>query len=668
MKKGFLLWAALLSAFIGFAQIADPVEWSGESRALGNDRYEIVLTAQVEPGWHIYDQGPYPDGPNATAFTYSVGSGKLIGQTTPARKSVVKDDPVFGMPIGTYAGEISFVQRVEAPAGTTVTAIVEYMACNADNCLPPTDAEFTFTLGKAGTAALAATVPEEGAVSDTSGTVATVSADDGPLVAPGQGRSLWQLIIGAVLWGFAALLTPCVFPMVPMTVSFFLKGQGTKAAGRMRALFYGFSIVALYTVPIAVIILVTYVLGGDAVTADIFNWLATHWLPNVLFFLIFMIFAVSFFGAFDIVLPSRLVNKSDKHADRGGLVGTFFMALTLVLVSFSCTGPIVGTILVESTQGAIWTPIFTMLVFSVAFALPFTFFAFFPSLLKNLPKSGGWLGEVKVVLGFIELALGLKFLSVADQTYHWGILDREVYLALWIVIFTLLGFYFLGKLRFAHDTPAPYLKVKKLFMAIVTFAFVVYLIPGMFGAPLKALSGYLSPLQTLDFNLMQQRSGGAVPAAPQPAVKYADFLSMPNGMTGFFDYAEGMAYAQAEKKPVFLNFTGHGCVNCRQMEATVFTDPQVLALLQRYVIITLYVDDKMVLPENEWVTTSGGKVLKSIGRINAAFQVERFGINAQPYYVLLDDAGKELAQPKGFDTNTQAFIAFLEEGLKRFSE
>ena len=521
MKKGILLWAALLSAFIGFAQIADPVEWSGESRALGNDRYEIVLTAQVEPGWHIYDQGPYPDGPNATAFTYSVGSGKLIGQTTPARKSVVKDDPVFGMPIGTYAGEISFVQRVEAPAGTTVTAIVEYMACNADNCLPPTDAEFTFTLGKAGTAALAATVPEEGAVSDTSGTVATVSADDGPLVAPGQGRSLWQLIIGAVLWGFAALLTPCVFPMVPMTVSFFLKGQGTKAAGRMRALFYGFSIVALYTVPIAVIILITYILGGDAVTADIFNWLATHWLPNVLFFLIFMIFAVSFFGAFDIVLPSRLVNKSDKHADRGGLVGTFFMALTLVLVSFSCTGPIVGTILVESTQGAIWTPIFTMLVFSVAFALPFTFFAFFPSLLKNLPKSGGWLGEVKVVLGFIELALGLKFLSVADQTYHWGILDREVYLALWIVIFTLLGFYFLGKLRFAHDTPAPYLKVKKLFMAIVTFAFVVYLIPGMFGAPLKALSGYLPPLQTLDFNLMQQRSGGAVPAAHGPVLPYA---------------------------------------------------------------------------------------------------------------------------------------------------
>ncbi|MEG1935048.1 MAG: thioredoxin family protein, partial [Rikenellaceae bacterium] len=461
-----------------------------------------------------------------------------------------------------------------------------------------------------------------------------------------------------------------VFPMVPMTVSFFLKSSDTKAKGKILASFYGFSIIALYTIPIAVIIFVTYLIGGDAITADIFNWIATHWLPNVLFFVIFVIFAISFFGAFEIVLPSWLVNKSDSKADRGGLIGTFFMALTLVLVSFSCTGPIVGSILVQSTQGAIWQPIVTMLVFSTAFALPFTIFAFFPSMLKSLPKSGGWLNSVKVVLGFIELALGLKFLSVADQTYHWGLLDREVYIALWVVIFSLLGMYFLGKIKFAHDSDEPYLKVKKLFMAIITFAFVVYLIPGMFGAPLKALSGYLPPMYTHDFNLsaVQSSSSNAVEKNNMPTVKYGDVLHLPHSLPGFFDFAEAEAYAKEVGKPLFIDFTGHGCVNCREMEANVWADPQVQEILRNdYVIVALYVDDKLTLPESDWVTAKNGKVLKTLGKINAQFEVERFGVNAQPYYVLMDNNNNMLVPPRGYDLSISGFIDFLKSGVAAYN-
>ena len=438
------------------------------------------------------------------------------------------------------------------------------------------------------------------------------------------------------------------------------------------ASFYGLSIIALYTLPIAVIIFITWIVGGDAVTADIFNWLSTHWIPNVLFFLIFMFFAASFFGAFEIVLPSWLVNKSDSKADKGGFIGTFFMALTLVLVSFSCTGPIVGSILVQSTQGEVWQPIITMLVFSTAFALPFTLFAFFPSLLKNLPKSGGWLNSVKVVLGFVELALGMKFLSVADQTYHWGILDREVYLAFWIVIFTLLGLYFLGKIKFAHDSDTPYVKVKSLFLAIITFAFVVYLIPGMWGAPLKALSGYLPPMHTLDFNLYDQQTSGNSnnnSNSEKITAKYSDFLHLPHNLEGFFDYNEGMAYAKKVGKPVFIDFTGHGCVNCREMEANVWADPRVLDILRNdYVIIALYVDDKKELPESDWITTSSGKVLKTIGKINADFQAKRFNVNGQPYYVLLDNDGEMLAPTRGYNLDVNGYIQFLEDGLKKYKE
>ena len=460
-----------------------------------------------------------------------------------------------------------------------------------------------------------------------------------------KGKSLLGLILEAILWGLAMLLTPCVFPMVPMTVSFFVKGSENIAAGKFKALMYGLFIVLLYTVPISIIIGLTWLFGGSTVTADIFNWLATHWLPNIIFFLVFMTFAASFFGAFEIVLPSRLVNSSDKKSGRAGIGGVFFMALTLVLVSFSCTGPIVGTVLIKSTSGEFWAPMVTMLAFSIAFALPFTLLALFPSLLKSLPKSGGWLNSVKVVLGFIEVALGFKFLSVADQTYHWGILDREVYLAIWIVCFTLLGFYLLGKLRFKYDDEVKHIGITRLALAIATFSFVVYMIPGMFGAPLKALSGYLPPIETQDFVLSSWQE------------KWTD--SQAEQLETYESIEAGLSAARESGRKVFVDITGHGCVNCREMEARVWSDPQVQAKLQEFVIVALYTDDKQKLPENQWITTPDGKVLKDVGRVNSYIARTRFGVNAQPNYFILDSDGNILAGPRGYDLSVPGFISFL---------
>ncbi|MBO5195185.1 MAG: thioredoxin family protein, partial [Bacteroidales bacterium] len=473
----------------------------------------------------------------------------------------------------------------------------------------------------------------------------------------------WGLILSAILWGFAMLLTPCVFPMVPMTVSFFMKGSSSPAAGRFKASMYGLFIVLLYTVPISLIILITWLVGGDAVTADIFNWLATHWLPNIIFFIVFMIFAASFFGAFEITLPSSLVNRSDKGSDKGGLAGIFFMALTLVLVSFSCTGPIVGTVLIQSTQGEFWAPMVTMLAFSIAFALPFTLFAMFPSLLQKFKRGGGsWLNSVKVVLGFIEVALGLKFLSVADQTYHWGILDREIYLAIWIVVFTLLGFYLLGKIRFANDEKLEHISVTRLALAIGVFSFVVYMIPGMFGAPLKALSGYMPPISTQDF-VIGQGSAVSQDTSSRPDNTYG--LHLPHGLSGYFDLDEGLAEAKRTGKPVFVDVTGHGCVNCREMEARVWSDPQVLDILKEsYVIVALYTDDKQKLPEDRWVTTESGDVLKDLGRVNSYIARTRFGVNAQPNYILLSPDGEQLVPARGYDLSVPGFVAFLKSGLR----
>ena len=623
------------------------VKWSHSVVENGDGHYTLQFKAQVDEGWHIYDLGPY-EFITATSFKFEPSKGvSLDGDLRAVSKAIRHMDDIFGIEIGYYEKEAIFEQDVKVKGkGGEVKVVAEYMACNDSNCTPPTENEFAITLGKQA---------EVKAVKD----------------AAGEG-SLWSLIIEAILWGFAALLTPCVFPMVPMTVSFFMKNSGSATRGRINASLYGLFIVALYTLPIAILIIITRVLGGDAVTADIFNWLATHWVPNIIFFVVFMVFAASFFGAFEITLPSALVNKSDAQSDKGGLGGIFFMALTLVLVSFSCTGPIVGSVLIKSTSGEVWSPIVTMLAFSTAFALPFTLFAFFPSMLKKLPKSGGWLNSVKVVLGFVEVALGLKFLSVADQVYHWNLLDREVYLAIWIVVFSLLGLYLLGKIKFAHDSEVKHLSVGRLAMAIGVFSFVVYMIPGMWGAPLKALSGYLPPLSSQDFVVGKYAPAPTTTTNGEASLenaKYSDFLHLPHGLKGFFDMKEAEAYAAKVGKPIFIDFTGHGCVNCREMEARVWSDPAVQQILRdEYVIVALYTDDKMVLPESDWVTTDSGKTLKSLGKVNANYALTRFGVNAQPYYVLQGKNGEILGEPRGYDLSVEGFVNFLRKGVEEYKK
>ncbi len=725
LRHSLLTLTALLTAALAAAQ---SVTWKSSVEPLGGDAYRIVLEAAIPAGYHMYDMGPYEGGPTATTIVLTPGEGvQLDGPVEQLTKAHTYYDELFGMQIGTLSGKPRFAQKVHlATAKGTVAAQLEWMICNDSSCMPPDDTELTIEIaasaapaapakGEAAQSAPAATAPvkttpvkaettpaaataqtaesavQEPAQEAAPATVApageqteptaevTPAAEAAPVKDAAGSKGLWALIIEAILWGFAALLTPCVFPMVPMTVSYFLKGEGGAAMGRLRASLYGLFIVLLYTVPIAAIILITRIVGGDAVTADIFNWLATHWLPNIIFFLVFMVFAASFFGAFEITMPSWMVNKTDSKADTKGIGGIFFLALTLVLVSFSCTGPIVGSVLIKSTSGEFWTPIITMLAFSVAFALPFTLFALFPSVLKKLPKSGGWLNSVKVVIGFIEVALGMKFLSVADQTYHWGLLDREVYLAVWIVVFALLGFYLLGKIRFAHDSDLPYVGVGRLTLAIIVFSFVVYMIPGMWGAPLKALSGYLPPLTTQDFVLGQHTaavSAGTSASGSHTLLtvegkqpKYSDFLHLPHGLEGFFDLKEAEAYAAKVGKPLFIDFTGHGCVNCREMEARVWSDPQVLDILRNdYVIVALYSDDKKVLPESEWVTTDAGKVLKGLGKINSYYALKTYGVNAQPYYVLQGADGRPLVAPRGYDLSVEGFVEFLQSGLAAYKQ
>ena len=633
-----ITWALLLCAS-GFSQTTT-VTWKTEIQQKNDSLYTIVFTGKIADGYHTYGTMTEMGYPACVEFSegetgYTV-SGDLHDLGT---KREYEGEQV-------YFNEIKLAQDIHVTdIKGKVSGELNWQSCNEDYCNMPEYWKFSIGLESA--------IP---APSD-QGTIEN---------GPAAGKFNWGLVIEAILWGFAALLTPCVFPMVPMTVSFFMKGASSPAAGRFKASMYGLFIILLYTVPISLIILITRIVGGDAVTADIFNWLATHWLPNIVFFIVFMLFAASFFGAFEIVLPSKLVNKSDKGADKGGLLGTFFMALTLVLVSFSCTGPIVGSVLIKATQGEFWEPMVAMLAFSLAFALPFTILAFFPSLLRNIPKSGGWLNSVKVVLGFIEVALGFKFLSVADQTYHWGLLDREVYLAIWIVVFTLLGFYFLGKIRFANDDRVEHISVKRLALAIAVFSFVVYMVPGMFGAPLKALSGYLPPITTQDFVLGQSNTGNAVSSASgisEGQKKYD--LHLPLGLQGYFTLEEGLAAAKEAGKPVFVDVTGHGCVNCREMESRVWSDPKVLEILNDdYIIVALYTDDKQRLAEEDWVTTDTGDVLKTLGRANSYIVRTKFGINAQPNYVLLSPDGEQLAPVRGYDLDIQGFVDFLNSGLE----
>jgi len=652
IRKALTLFiAALLFSFLAGAQILDPVKWSYELKKIDKNEYDLILKAKIDSNWHLYSQKLPGGGPVPTSFTFdSSAKIQFIGKVQEKSKPIEQYDSNFAMMLKFYAKEAIFVQRVIVKSDLdSIKGKLEFMSCDNKQCLPPKDIDFAFVLK----------APEMDAQGD---------------------MSLWLFLIGAFGAGLVALITPCVFPMVPMTVSFFMHGAKKRSHSIRSALIFGASITAIYTVVGSV---VAVIFGPDFV-----HWISTNWIPNVLFFIIFVIFAASFLGMFEITLPSWMITKSDKKADKGGASGAFFMALTTVLISFSCTGPIVAIIIVKSISGEILKPVLGMFSFGLAFSLPFTLFALFPSWLNNLPKSGGWLNAVKVVLGFLELALGLKFLSVADQTYHWGILDREIYLAFWIVIFFLMGLYLLGKLKFAHDSEVTHISVPRLLLAIITFTFVIYLVPGMFGAPLKALSGYLPPQQTHDFDLNAiirknakeiifsnaNNNNSDTTAKKRKELcekpKYADFLTLPQGLDGYFDYDQALACARAQKKPLFIDFTGHGCVNCREMEAKVWSDSKVLSLLSdKYVVVALYVDDKKSLPQNEWVTSIyDGKVKKDIGTKFADLQVTKFGVPSQPFYVLLDNDGKVLVKPRAYNLNIQAFVDFLENGIKEFDK
>lgn len=683
-----------------YSQLDDPVKWSSRTKILPNGEAELIVEARIDLDWHLYTQYFPEGGPVRLSFSFDKSNKyKLLGKVTESPKPTVEYDDIFKIDVKYLARKATFKQRIKILSSDdfTITGSVEGQACYEDGKCVLVGDNLSFDVkGFTPKKETDATEPTDTVTTDSTvigidslltlendtttndSVLAEIEAAEGDKTSLDlhknpdalEDKSIWGFFWIAFLAGLLAIFTPCVFPMIPMTVTFFMKSSDNKAKNRFQATIYGLSIIVIYTV---IGTLVAVVFG-----ANFANFLSTHWLPNILFFLIFMFFAASFLGMFEITLPNWIVNKTDQQADRGGILGSFFMALTLTVVSFSCTGPLVGAILVQSAGGDILMPVIGMLGFSLAFALPFTLFAFFPTWLKKLPKSGGWLNSVKVILGFIELALGLKFLSIVDQTYHWGILDREIYIALWVVIFTLMGFYLLGKLKLSHDSDLPHISVPRLLLAILTFTFVVYLIPGLVGAPLKALSGYLPPSSTHDFDLpriIRENAATALTKEDETVSekpKYSDFLHLPHGLKGYFDFKQGIRCAKKMNKPVFLDFTGHGCVNCREMESRVWSDPQVLKRLKEdYVIIALYVDDKTQLPEEDWITSKDGKVLKQLGKINSAFQIERFNVNAQPYYVLLDPfapEGKPLVTPRAYNLNVDGFIQFLDDGIEAFNK
>ncbi|GAB3897394.1 protein-disulfide reductase DsbD family protein [Spirosoma agri] len=702
MKSFFALVVGLFISFIATAQIRkDPTSWSAKvdkQPAKVGDVISVKIQVSIGDGWHMYSNDLDPNvGPIPTTFKFAGSDAfSLVGKATPVGVEEVFEE-VWGAKVRQFKNKAVFIQKVKVlKPNATFAGSAEYQVCSDKDgvCLPPTEVEFSTDIkavamatSPAATSTAVAAAPSTSSAATSSATETAVAASapaltateatasakptvneavDEPIQALDKGatapnESLLGFMLAAFLSGLVALLTPCVFPIIPATVSFFTNQQG----GQWKALLYGAFIIGIYVL----IGTVVSRFNGPAFA----NFVSTHWLPNILFFAVFFIFGLSFLGLFEIVLPNSLINQADARSEKGGIAGIFFMAFTLVLVSFSCTGPIVGSLLVASAGGEVVKPILGMAAFSSAFAIPFTLFAAFPQWLKNLPRSGGWLNSVKVILGFLELALALKFLSVADQVYHWHLLDREVFLSLWIVIFALIGFYFLGKLRLPHDSEVKYISVQKLLMSIITFAFVVYMIPGLWGAPLKALSGYLPPETSQDFNSNQQSGGGDQQSAANAAtgnetVKYADLFHFPRGLQGFFDYKQGLAYAKKVNKPVFIDFTGHGCVNCREMEARVWSDPAVKSRLQNdFVLIALYVDDKTELPEGDWYTsTYDQKVKKTIGGQNADLQITKYNNNAQPHYCLVNSDGKLLVSPKNYDKSVENFVAFLESGKAKF--
>ena len=677
------LWLACLVCFVQ-AQILTPVTWKIHLDDTGASEKLIVFTATADKGWHLYDMNLPEGGPISTSFTFETLTGaELIGTPTASVAPTTVYDEQFAMNLRWYPGTVSFTQKfkVTDAAKFKMEGQIEFMACNDETCLPPDQIDFSYTkrdirMDGAATGTTEETVEPEPSTEEPTEAPAT-PATDTPAVgdqpksqashAPAvltDAPALWTPVIDQLkafgdatvaaadtswlfiffagfLGGFIALLTPCVWPMIPMTVSFFLKRTKDRKKAIRDAVTYGLSIIVIYLV---MGLLITGLFGASAL-----NNLSTNAIFNIIFFLLLVVFAVSFFGAFELVLPAAWTNKMDAKADSTtGFLSIFFMSFTLVLVSFSCTGPIIGTLLVQAaSMGTAVGPAIGMFGFALALSIPFSLFAIFPNLLQNMPKSGGWLNSVKVVLGFLELALALKFLSVADLAYGWRLLDRETFIVLWIVIFCMLGAYLLGKIKFSHDSEVKYVSVPRLFMSIISFAFALYMVPGLWGAPLKAISAFAPPLYTQDFNLYESEVHAA-----------------------FDDYEAGMAYAKKVGKPVMIDFSGYGCVNCRKMEASVWTDPKVKQMLEQdYVLITLIVDDKTNLPAPIEIQENGKvRKLKTVGDKWSYLQRSNFGANAQPFYILLDGEGMPLAPSYAFDEDVSKYIQFLQDGLKQFQQ
>ncbi len=699
IKSTLLTIVFLIITNLSFSQIVNHVKWTYTVKPISDNEVVLTFNAKIEDKWHLYGLN---DELNPIILNLDKSANYAVkGKFNQLGKPHKAFDELMGATREEYSKTASFEQTITILSKTDfkITGNLDYQACLDDGMCVMENPKFEFSIkgakniGKIEKAETETKTEVKTEIKDTTNikkneTLLTVTNNDTSEIAKKKDRysqtiqlnvkkteksesnsDLMTLFWLAFIGGLAAIFTPCVFPMIPMTVSFFMHDGQSKAKARFEALVYSISIIAIYTI-IGTLVAITF-------GANFANWLSTHWIPNVAFFIIFLIFAASFFGMFEITLPSWMVNKADKQADKGGVLGAFFMAFTLVLVSFSCTGPIVGGILVASAGGEILMPIIGMLGFSLAFALPFGLFAFFPSLLQGMPKSGGWLNSVKVVLGFIEIALGLKFLSIADQTYHWGILDREVYLAIWIVIFALLGIYLLGKIKFAHDSDLKHVGVPRLFLVIVTFSFVIYMIPGMFGAPLKMLSGYLPPQQSIDFDLERLGRESAANTIEKLGVdsklcfkaKYSEFLHLPHGLHGYYTYKQALDCAKQQNKPIFVDFTGHGCVNCREMEASVWKNPAVLKRLQdNFIIFSVYVDDKTELPENEWVLSRvDGELKKTLGKINADFQIYNFNENSQPVYAILNHEGEVMNGTRSYNKDIDAFVQFLDEGSNKFN-
>ena len=692
MKKLISSIMLALIALVAQAQILTPVKWKIKLDDKGGaPEKEIVFTATADKGWHLYDMNLPEGGPVSTSFTFETLNGaELIGQPVPSVKPTTVYDEQFAMNLRWYPGTVSFTQKrkVTDPAKFKAEGEVEFMACNDETCLPPDQIPFSFdkksihvdpalaanssttevdkedaTAIQPDTQVVAEEASElntpDPAAKETPATTSPKASDsltDSPnLWSPviDQLKSFGDATVSAAdtswlfiffagfLGGLIALLTPCVWPMIPMTVSFFLKRTKDRKKAIRDAITYGLSIIVIYLV---MGLLITGIFGASAL-----NDLSTNAIFNILFFLLLVVFAVSFFGAFELVLPASWTSKLDSKADSTtGVLSIFFMSFTLVLVSFSCTGPIIGTLLVQAaSMGTAVGPAIGMFGFALALSIPFSVFAIFPNMLQSMPKSGGWLNSVKVVLGFLELALALKFLSVADLAYGWRLLDREAFIVLWIVIFSLLGVYLLGKIKFSHDSEVKYVSVPRLFMAIISFAFAIYMVPGLWGAPLKAISAFAPPLYTQDFNLYKNEVHAA-----------------------FDDYESGMAYAKKVNKPVMIDFSGFGCVNCRKMEASVWTDPKVKQMLENdYVLITLMVDDKTKLPQPIEIQENGKtRKLKTIGDKWSYLQRSKFGSNAQPFYILLNDEGQPLGPSYAFNEDVSKYIQFLQNGLKEFKK